>query len=281
MQIGESQNPQLEKIQSKNKKMELFSPKYLREQINLPRSRWDEDFKKLIEEKEKENQDEKINGITESSDVLLERTFKRYMNGLGLDERALKDKKVLDLGSGDGEFVRLLIERGITSDAYGIDAQLEKDTIENKFEGHFIEGNFEEDLPIKNNNYIVSVGAVSNGIWGDEEVMDIKRIIEKSFDSLKRGGEMRIYPIQEVAYATPLEGLQESIKKWGELLKEISETRGIEYKIEPRDIRVVGRNNDIILESVLIMKKRIMVSKPHTPPPNAEFFFPNPYILTI
>lgn len=255
MAIEKSQNLWSEKIQSKDEEMESLSPKYLQEQINLPKSRWGEDFKKLIEEKTKENQDKKTDESIESPNVLLERAFKRYMNGLGLDEGTLKDKKVLDLGSGDGEFVKLLIEREITSDAYGIDAELEEKAIENKFNGHFFKGNFEENLPIKNNDYVVSIGAVSNGIWGNEEIIDIKRVVEKSFDSLKDGGEMRIYPIQEAAGATPLEGLEESRKKWDELLKEISEVQEIEYRIEPRNIKVDGRDNDIILESVLVMKK--------------------------
>jgi hypothetical protein len=86
--------------------------------------------------------------------------------------------------------------------------------------------------------------------------MNIRSIIEKALASLKEDGEIRIYPIQEAAKATPLEGLEASRKKWDELLKEISETLKRDYKIEPRNIKVSGKNNDIILESVLIIKRK-------------------------
>ena len=164
----------------------------------------------------------------------------------------------MDLGTGGGEFVKSLIEKGITAEAYGIDVQVDEASIEDKFKSHITKGNFEEDFPVKNVDYVISVGAVSNGVWGGEEVMDIRRIIENSLDSLKEDGEIRIYPIQEAAKATPtpLVGLEGSQQKWGELLAEISETQGVEWKSEARNIKVTGNNNDIILESVLIIQKK-------------------------
>ncbi len=162
----------------------------------------------------------------------------------------------MDLGCGEGEFVKYLIEKGITSEAYGIDIELYEDAIEDKFKKHLIRGNFEGDLPIQNIDYVVSVGAVSNAIWGGVEVMDIRRIVERSLTSLKEEGEIRIYPIQEAAQATPLAGLQASQEKWKELLTVISQVQNVEYKIEPRNIKVSGKNNDIILNSVLVIRKK-------------------------
>lgn len=235
---------------------EPLAPYVLQEQIRLPKDQWNEKFCQLIEEKTRENQQENIKETEESPKVLRERIFKRYLEGLGIDEIHLRGKKILDLGTGGGEFVKDLIEKGITSEAYGVDAQIDESVIEDRFNGHLVQGNFEEDFPIKDIDYIVSVGAVSNGVWGGEEVMKIGRIIEKSLASLKEDGELRIYPIKEAARATPLEGIEKTQQKWKELLKEISEIQKFDWKIEPKNIKVIGGNNDIILDSVLIIKKK-------------------------
>ena len=242
--------------ESSKSEREPIDPGFLQEQIHLPEDQWNEKFRQLIQEKVRENQQEKVDEPEESPEALQERTFRRYAEGLDLDETKLKGKKILDLGSGEGEFVKSLIEKGITSEAYGIDAELDESTIEDKFKPHIIQGNFEEDLPVKNADYVISVGAVSNGIWGGEEAMNIRRIVEKSLASLKEGGEIRIYPVQEAAKATPLEGLRASQQKWNELLAEISETQKVECKIEPRNIKVTGKDNDVILESVLVILRK-------------------------
>jgi len=239
---------------------ESIAPDFLQEQVRLPKEQWNEKFGKLIEEKTRENQQAQKGveeeEVIESPEVLRERTFKRYIEGLGLSEESLKGKTVLDLGSGEGEFVKSLIEKDITPKAYGIDAELDESATEDRFKKHLIRGNFEEDLPVQNVDYVVSVGAVSNGIWGGEEAMNIRRIVGKSLASLKEDGEMRIYPIQEAAQATPLKGLQASQEKWKELLAEISETQNVECNIEPRNIKVSGEDNDVILESVLVIRRK-------------------------
>lgn len=245
--------------ESNRYEQEPVTSDFLQEQVRLSRDQWNEGFRRMVEEKIKENQQAQ-EGVGrekagESPEVLRERVFRRYMEGLGLGEEALRGKRVLDLGSGGGEFVKSLIEKGITPEAHGIDAKLDEATVEDRFRKYFTRGSFEENLPVQNVDYVVSVGAVSNGIWGGKEVMDIRSIVEKSLDALKEGGEIRIYPIQEAAEATPLEGLRASQEKWKELLAEISETQKVECKIEPRNIKVTGKNNDIILESVLIIRR--------------------------
>jgi len=243
-------------FETKNLKQEPPDSNFLQEQARLLESQWDGKFRQLITEKIQENQQEKTKKENESPEILHERTFKRYMEGLGLNEYQLKDKKILDLGCGEGEFIGSLAEKEITSEAYGIDAALGKYTIEDQIKHRLFQGNFEEDLLIKEVDYVISVGAVSNAIWGGEEVMNIRSIIEKSLASLKEDGEIRIYPLQEAAKATPLSGIEESQQKWNELLEEISETQDVEYSIKPRDVKVVGNNNDIILESVLIIRRK-------------------------
>lgn len=238
------------------KKAEQEPSAFLQEQIRLPEAEWSETFRKLIEEKIQENKREHIDEPEATPEMQRERTYKRYTDGLGLDESKLSGKKILDLGFGEGEFVQYLTEKGITSQAYGVDAELDEALIDDKLKPHFFKGNFEEDLPVTDVDYIVSLGAVTNGIWSGEERMNMKRIVEKSLASLKEDGEIRIYPIQEAAMATPLIGLEKSRKKWDELLAEIPESLGVECKIEPRAVRVMGDSNDIFLESALIIRKK-------------------------
>ena len=80
---------------------EPVSPDFLQEQIRLPRNQWSEKFRQLFEEKIAENQREKVDEPEESPESAQERTFRRYIEGLGLDESKLRNKKVLDLGCGD------------------------------------------------------------------------------------------------------------------------------------------------------------------------------------
>jgi len=234
---------------------EGISPDFLKEQAHLPEGQWSEKFRQLIKEKSRENQKDNI-GHESSSESLREATLERYKKGLGLNEEELKGKKILDLGSGESEFIKYLIDEGITAEAYGIDIHIDEDEVEERFKNHILKGNFEEGLPVKNIDYIVSVGAVSNAFWGEEESMNIRGIIDNSLASLKEGGEIRIYPIQEAAGATPLEGLQASQEKWEELVAEISGTKKAECLLQPRNIKVSGKNNDIILEFVLIIRKK-------------------------
>jgi predicted rRNA methylase YqxC with S4 and FtsJ domains len=130
-----------------------LTPDFLAEQIRLPKDQWDERFSKLIEQKIRENQQVNIEEEEESPETLLEKKYKRYLKSLGLDDEMLKDKKVIDLGTGSGEFVKYLIEKGITKEAYGIDIQLDESLIEEKFKPHLLRGNFEEELLIQNADY--------------------------------------------------------------------------------------------------------------------------------
>lgn len=236
------------------KEENFLSPDFLEKQIDLPKEKWDKKFKKLIEEeiKKKESLKENQKTLEEAEEI----TFKRYLMGLGLKEEDLYNKRILDLGCGEGEFIKSLIEKGITKEAYGIDINLNKKLIEEKFKNYFVKGNFENELPLKDIDYIVSVGAVSNAILLGERVMNLEQIFKNAISALKENGEIRIYPIQKPAKATPLESLQKTFLEWKNFLENFSKQYNIEYKLEPRKVKVTGKNNDIILESVLIIRNR-------------------------
>jgi len=248
----------------------LNNPQFLEKQFRLPKEQWDEQFRALVHQKSEENQrmikdaEESLGRefkespqetSAESPEVLRRETFERYVKGLGLGEEDLKGKRVLDLGCHEGEFVQQLIKENITPEAYGLEAN-EEVVIKEGIKDHILRGNFAKELPKKNLDYIVSVGAVSNYISeGEDGVAVIEDTIKSSLDSLKENGEVRIYPIQEAQENSELVGLIESRKDWGNLVEKIFREGGVTCSIEPRAVKVIGKNNDIILESVLVIKK--------------------------
>ncbi len=232
------QNPEVPKID-------------LEREVALPKSQWSREFRDLIELRTKEKdalESEKF----ESEQIA---TYNRYLKGLQFSEDDLRDRSILDLGTGDGEFVRECLDREISYSVYGIDSELDESKLEGKYKLHLFGGDFQEKLPVRDLDYVISVGAVSNGIWGGEEVVDVEKVLRNSLDALKEDGEIRIYPIQESARETPLSGLEESQKRWGEILEKLSEETGVGISLHPVDIKVTGNENDIILEKVLIIKK--------------------------
>lgn len=236
---------------------EPLSGDFLKQQIRLPEAEWDERFRKLVTRKIKEKKDRESKEPEESPEVLREESYRRYLKVLNLDEELLRGKKILDFGSGEGEFVKYLIDKEITQEAYGIDEDLDQNTVEEEFQNHFFQGDFRDDLPVKDADYIVSVGAM-NAVWTDEDVRDVKRMVDKTLASLKKNGEIRIAGIAEPAKANPieLEGLDTTLKRWRELLKDISESQGIECRLEPQDIELMGEDNHIALQYVLVIKRK-------------------------
>jgi len=254
-----------------SKREKGFESDYLSQQFNLPEEQWDKDFRMAVEEKAKNNQtairetEAVINGeqnglgqeVTEETpEEDRENTFNRYMNGLGLSPQQLRGARVLDLGCAQGEFVEYLIRNGITHEVYGIDINLEEFPIAGDIKDHFFAGDFQQDLPVKNFDYIVSVGAVSNAVWAGEEIQKTREIIRQSLMVIKENGEIRISPIQQVTAESQLDGIRESYNKWIEILEQMVETDAMEYRIEPRDIKVIGKDDGIVLESVLIIKRK-------------------------
>ena len=259
--------PNLNKPQNKAEK-ESVTNAFLREQIRLPEEKWSPEFRKLVDDEARESvlfmeRRQRIgNGeeveVEESPDAKYEHTFRRYLEQLGLREEELKGKRIMDLGAGDGEFIKYLVSKGITSEAYGIDINPDEDFLEQGFENHLFKGSSEEDLPVQGLDYIVASRAIWHD-WKDRNghAMNVEIVLEKSLSALNEKGEMRIYPIEEDAkrnldnngYAA------EQQKKWDALLPVIAEKYGMKYEIEPRNIFVNAGNGDVTLQSVLILRK--------------------------
>ena len=86
--------------------------------------------------------------------------------------------------------------------------------------------------------------------------MNMKKVLKNVVDLMKQGGEARIFPIQVSTKETPLVGLEASYSRWNKLIPEVSRDENIEWEFQPVDINIVGRDNDIILEEVLVLRKK-------------------------
>jgi len=218
----------------------------LKTQIALPQSEWSNEFKRKVEGKIADK-------VANHESTHEEPTFDRYLRALNLDKDELKGKRIIDLGCGDAEFVKTCIEEGITNDVYGIDITL-PDTSDAGLEKHLIKASFKDPISIKDANYIVSVGSLSNYVWGGEDPDNIKDICLTIMNSLDKDGEFRIWPIQQVAPDSGLEGIKESHTKWTQVCKDL-EQEGVTVELRPENIVISGNNNEVVLYNTLILKR--------------------------
>ena len=254
----------------------------LQEQICLSEDAWGSEFRELIQKKTQEAVQrngmlrklmtcisEGLESSPECQNLFTnEFSFEEYKNDLGLKESDLLGKRILDLGFGGGGFVKYLLLKKITSEAYGIDKNPYDEATGDTLNGHLLQGDFTEDFPVQNIDLIVSRQAIGcEKKYKDGNTVDLfTSVIEKSLAALKKGGEMRLPFGEEHALVTPdpvVDQLNaDSREKWNKALLEISRTHDIDYKIEPTDINVYLSLDDdksdkiIALNYVLIIRKK-------------------------
>lgn len=244
------ENPKIESPKEKNilenKKSAEFRA-WITEQALAPSDKRNSDFQDYVNEKYRDNRKEDRQEEREA-------TAERYLKGLDLNVKDLKDKRVLDLGCETGDFIRYCLDSDITEAAYGLDSRLKGEALNENYKDNFFESDFKRDLPVKNLDYILSVGAVS--LYADEENLTVlETTINKSLDALSKGGQIRIYPIPKVGESSSLEGVKETEKAILSVLRELEQSKGIQYEMRPIDIHVSGAKKDVWLEQVLIIKQ--------------------------
>jgi hypothetical protein len=173
--------------------------KFLADQIVLSRSEWSPEFKKYVADKIEERKKFEEETIELTPKQEQEKVYSRYLKSLDLSEDDLKGKKIIDLGSGESEFVSQIIDRNISDDVYGIDVKPDTSNLDEKHKKYILQGNFQEKLPVGGADYVISVGAVTNGIWGGEDNMDMENVLKNALDAIRDDGELRIWPIIQVS----------------------------------------------------------------------------------
>ncbi len=222
---------------------------FLAEQIVLPSDKWTEGFEEYVEEKNREEKEREEKELSPEEKRRLD--FERYLKGLDLKLQDLEGKRVLDLGCGEGNFVRQCLEEDISKEVYGLDLNIDQD----EYQEHFFEGDFEEELPVDNLDYVVSFGAIE-ALSNEEDKSDPKKPLLQAIQALKVGGEIRIFPVRKAPPESDLKGIDFSREKWMEILEDLSSENEISYELKPVDIRVSGKKPDVWLEEVLIIRKK-------------------------
>ena len=228
--------------------------RFLAEQISLPREKWDKRFKDYIETKWQEEV-KKTGGIPKPfPHEAREKDLKRYLEKLDLTIEELEGKRILDLGCGDGNFVKECLDKKITEDIFGFDWRIEPEAVPSDYRGHLIRANFEEEFPMKTFDLIVSFAGVEAPSYLGEE-KNPKKTMLFALSALKENGEIRIFPVRKASPESGLLGVEYSRKKWQEVLEELEKEKGVKWELKPVDIKVAGVNKDVWLEELLIIKK--------------------------
>ena len=222
------------------------------EQVSLPREQWDERFVQYISEKHRESLQDVFERSPEEEQEI---NFQRYLKSLDFKKEDLLNKRILDLGCGEGDFVKFCLGQGISREVYGLDLQIEPEQINPAYRKYFLKGDFEQELPVKELDYIISVAAVE-APHSEEIEKDLRRILVLALTAIKHNGEIRIFPIRKAGVRSELKAIEFSWKKWLEVLEDLSVKGLIDYEIRPIDIRTGGNKPDVWLEQVLIIKRK-------------------------
>jgi len=243
----ESQEEESQESGSEIETKEKFR-RFLKEQIQLPSTKWSPEFKKYIEKKWEETKKEYPERSPEEAREL---TFKRYLESLDLDLEKLKGKKILDLGCGEeGEFVVKAREKGL--DVWGLDLKINKEKIPSQYRKYFIKGDYFL-LPTREFDMILALGSVWPLV---SEGSEFRRVLENCTQALKENGEIRIFPIGQVSPDSKLEGVKQTREKLEKVLKDLFSEGKIKYQFQPIDIGVSGKKPDIWLKELLIIEKK-------------------------
>ncbi|MBU1890628.1 class I SAM-dependent methyltransferase [Patescibacteria group bacterium] len=136
-----------------------------------------------------------------------EEHFKRYIEEFDLDTERLKNKRILDVGSGTNPiFVSQCLEKGITKDIYGIDQEAffseweeytdegkrrfpKTDALRSEAKKHYLQAKA-ESLPFKAESLdLILMRAMIR------PETDLKKVFEQIGIALVHGGEFKIFPI--------------------------------------------------------------------------------------
>lgn len=218
---------------------------FLAEQIMLPKEKWDEKFLKYVKEKSQEVEIEPQTPEEERKQV-----FERYLKNLDLRIEDLKDKRVLDLGSGKrSEFVRECINRGITQDICGLDKRIVPEEVEEALKPHLIKRDFIHEFPVKELDLIITHATLLS------PNSETKKVIENALSVLKENGEIRLYPVATGPKENILKQYGYTPEEWEEFLDELSKESDVSYEIRPIDI-VVEENKGVSLYQMVVIRKQ-------------------------
>lgn len=234
---------------------------YIKDQIQLPRSKWDGSFRNYVEKKRSEAMQMLRDDSPEVFDEKACRKryciYLKYLCIVGGD-KYFSGKNVIDLGCGEGEFILECLKRGRVKSAYGLDLEIRKDLSAGKYRKNFIKGDYTKKLPFSRADIIVSNGGASTLFFERGGTRKFEKLIRNCIRILGENGEIRIAPIN-CCYSSNIKliGIDQSMKRLTNVLKRLSGEKLIDYSFEPIDIQVSGWEfRDVFLWQALIIRKR-------------------------
>lgn len=126
-----------------------------------------------------------------------EEVFREYVDDLMLQPEDF-DKKILDVGSGAGDFAKYARDHNISTEIYNLEPKNRLKIKEKTVRGRA------QEIPFKDNIFdlVLSRASFPYTIWGSRETdasgaAQIDRSLEDMLRVLKPGGEIRFGPIRE------------------------------------------------------------------------------------
>lgn len=235
--------------------------KFILNEIRQPREKWSDEFKAYVEGKKEEARQKELDDSPElSPEENQTKTYNDYLKDLNIEdaENYFKDKDIIDLGCGEGEFVLECLKKGGIKSIKGMDRSMEKDLSEGPNKANFIRGDFTEEFPFEKADIIVSNGGLSTLSLEKDGGKKFEEVLRNSLNILDKNGEIRIAPLHFYHHSNAeLSGIENAKNNLPKILDKLTEESLIEYKLEPIDIQVSGKNyNDVWLWQSLTIRKK-------------------------
>ncbi len=256
-------NPEEVEITDKIDKAEEKRLNLLKE-VDLPPEERSPEFWEYLEERYNS-----LPGEENFDDTDAEFMVRRYFNHFQLKDNDFKNKTILDVGCGWGDFVQYCLDEDITSEAYGFDLELNPELVEGKYKNHLQKGDFTKELPFQDKkfDYILAYSSLES-LFLEERDKEAKKVFESLLSLLKDEGEIRVYPLRKLPSEIAPEAVKqdqekmeellqakEARERWEKVLNDLKEEGLIDFKIQPINIRVLSHKKDFWLEELLTITK--------------------------
>lgn len=171
---------------------------------------------------------------------------KEYLHGLGLSERDLRGKRVLDIGAGARLFASRCHKKNIDADIYSLDIDVDddwdrqihehvwSDEVRRNIDSRTVQADYRQ-LPFRTESFdlVVAHCSVPGGVKDLEYYESgLENTLAEMCRVIKPGGEVRIYPIIGKRHGPDDQMFKESLER---ILKNIEELNGYDVTCEKVD----------------------------------------------
>jgi len=236
----------------------------IEDNIDKPIAEWDDEAKLLLDSLYADHLIEELNYEKEQTlEGALREAYGRYAKDFDLQEEDIKDKRILDIGCGEGKFLLYCLEKGLTDDIYGIERNQEgidksddwvnRDfkALREEYRDHFLNGDFvKDDISIDKLDHALARASLSL-FSSEKEGEDIYKLVNKVEKCLKAGGDLRICPVFK-------DDRTDLYEKWQELARKVSMDTGMTYYFDNIEVRFPENypdNERVSLRQSLTFKK--------------------------